>query len=92
MQATTLDEWHRIPKIGLHSGQIGAPTSNLWEWTHSLNNPRILREQGYSRALQPEHKQDSMGENDKLELQQSLQLSRPLARRSLWNVRETLPK
>lgn len=29
----SMDKWHRLPKIGRNIGPIGAPMSNLWEWT-----------------------------------------------------------
>ncbi len=92
MKPTTLDEWRRIPKIGQNSGRTGVPMSHLWEWTRSSNNQHTQSERASSPALQLEYERASMDDKNKSDLQRSLQLSRPLARRSLWNVRETLQK
>ncbi len=92
MTDSTLAEWQRIPKIGQQNGRIGAPMSNLWEWTLTLNLPPIPNELDYSLGLQRERERDTMVAENKSKLQQSLQLSRALARRLHWNVRETLPK
>ncbi len=92
MKDSTLAEWQRIPQIGQNIGSAGAPMSNLWAWTRSLNAPITRNEHASSPDLQRERKQDTTAEDDRSKLQQCLQHSRPLARRSLWNVRETLPK
>ena len=92
MKDSTLAEWQRIPKIGQNIGTAGAPMSNLWAWTLSLNAPHTRNEHASSPDLQLEQEPDTTAEDDKSKLHQCLQLSRPLARRSLWNVRETLPK
>lgn len=89
MTDSSLDEWRRMPKIGRSIGPIGVPTSNLWEWTRSSNIHRTQSDAGSSLVLQRESEADTMVENDRLKLERSLQLSGPLARRSLWNVRET---
>jgi hypothetical protein len=89
MRDSTLDEWRRIPKIGQFIGKIGAPMSNLWEWIRTSNNPLTQRGHAFSQDLPPKTESASTDEADKLKLQQYLQLSRPLARRSHWNVRET---
>ena len=92
MTDSTLAEWQRIPKIGQPNGKIGAPTSNLWEWTLTSNLPPISNELDSYRVLQREQEQDTMVAENKSKLRRSLQLSRPLARRLHWNVRETLQK
>lgn len=89
MKASTLDEWQRIPRIGQHTGKIGAPMSDLWEWTRTYNIHPTQNDAGCSLVSQHGHVQDTTAEEDKSNLRQSLQLSRPLGRRSLWNVRET---
>ncbi len=91
MKDSTLAEWRRIPQIGQSIGNTGAPMSNLWAWTRSLNGPRTQNEHVSSPDLRHERELDTTDEDDKSKLQQCLQHSRPLARRSLWNVRETLP-
>ena len=40
MRPTTLDEWRRLPATGKFSGEIGAASSQLWEWTLSFRRPR----------------------------------------------------
>ena len=33
MRVTTMEGWTQPPRIGKHIGRIGAPMSNLWEWS-----------------------------------------------------------
>ena len=89
MQASSLDEWRRIPKIGQHIGRTGAPMSNLWEWTRISNTLTTPSEIESSPVLRLDAGQDTTDEDSKSKLQQSLQLSRPLGRRSLWSSKET---
>ena len=89
MKDSTLEEWRRIPRIGQHIGKTGAPTCNLWEWTRICNTPTTQNAHESSPDSPPVAEQDIMENSDKSKLQQSLLRSRPLARRSLWNVRET---
>jgi hypothetical protein len=89
MKASTLEEWRRIPKIGQYTGEIGAPTCNLWKWTRTCNTRITQNEHDFSWDSKPDAKRDIMENSDRSNLQQSLLRSRPLARRSLWNVRET---
>jgi hypothetical protein len=92
MTDSSLAEWQRIPKIGQNIGTIGAPMSNLWEWIRTLNRPPTQNAPDCSPDLQQETEKELTDAKNKSKLQQSLQRSRPLARRSLWNVRETLQK
>jgi hypothetical protein len=39
-QHSDLEEWRRLPRTGTHTGIIGTPMSNLWEWTHIYRLPR----------------------------------------------------
>ena len=84
---STLDEWRRIPKIGQHIGTIGAPTSNQWEWIQASNAPDTQSAYDSSHGLPPKPDQDTTGTNKWSKLQQSLRLSRPLARRLRWSMR-----
>jgi hypothetical protein len=43
MQHSELDKWRRLPRIRNHVGNIGAPTPNLWEWTHIYRLPHSCR-------------------------------------------------
>ncbi len=67
-----------------NSGDIGPPTSHLWDWTHSFETSHTPIKSEHSRALQDESEPDSTGAAAKLQLQQSIRLSQPLARRSPW--------
>jgi hypothetical protein len=89
MQDSTLDEWRRIPKIGQHIGKIGAPTSNLWEWTRISNTRTTPNEIDYSQDMLHDAEQAITAEDSKSKLQQSLRLSQPLARRSPWSLKAT---
>ena len=89
MQDSSLDEWRRIPRIGRPIGLTGAPMSNLWEWTRISNTLTTPNEVDYSQDSLHDIEQAIMEEDSKSKLQQSLQLSRPLARRSRWTSRST---
>ena len=89
MQDSSLDEWRRIPRIGQPIGRTGAPMSNLWEWTRISNTRTIPNETVSSPGLQLGVVQAITEEDNKSKLQRSLQLSQPLARRSLWSSSET---
>ena len=84
---STLDEWRRIPKIGRHIGKIGAPTSSQWGWIQASNAQDTPSASDSSLGLPPVPGQATTGENEQSKLQQSLRLSRPLARRLRWNSR-----
>ena len=86
-ELSSLDEWRRIPRIGRASGPTGVPMSALWGWTQASNTLDSPNEFACSRDMPPEPEQDSSGGEDKLRLRRSLQLSRPLARRSLWTTK-----
>ena len=87
MKLTTLDAWRRLPSPGKHIGNAGVPTSKLWEWSLSYRAPRSKNESDVcldSRQLY--EKVISIVEDTKLDLQQSVALSRPLARRVRWTM------
>ena len=90
MQVSSLDEWRRIPRIGQPIGRTGAPMSNLWEWTRISNTLTTPNEIDSSRDLLLDTEQAITDEDSKSNLRRSLQLSRPLARRSLWSSKPTL--
>ena len=54
IEDSMLDEWRRIPRIGQYTGNIGQPTSSLWEWTRFSNIPHTLNVSDSSPALQHE--------------------------------------
>ena len=92
MKPTTLDEWRRLPKIGAHTGTIGQPMSNLWEWTLTYRGSPTHTECESSLASLRECDKAATVEDAASRLAQSLALSRPLARRSRWPVNGTQPR
>jgi len=48
MRDIGLDEWRRLPKIGAHIGNIGAPMSRLWDWSLTFRKSDTLRGSEYS--------------------------------------------
>ena len=84
MKAFTADEWRRLPKKGRLIGSGGSPMSSLWEWTHTFAKPPTPNVFVPCLDLQPVSGPESTAEKSRCELEQSIALSRPLARRSLW--------
>jgi len=80
-------EWRRLPKTRKSTVQPGKAIANLWELTlHWRKTQPPLQ----PSSEQPESGEDTTVEDAKLQLEQSLRLSRPLARRSQW-TQETTP-
>ena len=75
-------------KAGKNVGKIGVPLSDLWEWSLSYRMPRTRSELGASQALQLAYALAAMIKENNLQLAQSMGRSRPLARRSLWPMKE----
>ncbi len=65
-------------------GPIGHPTLRLWDWTHTFKRQSSPTSHARSPASPPEYAPDTTDEATKLQLQQLLALSQPLARRSPW--------
>ena len=84
MQDIELDEWRRLPRIGEHIGNIGAPTSHLWEWSLSFRGSGMLHGSASSRDLPHESGEGATGEGSGSRLRQSLAQLQPLGRRFLW--------
>ena len=87
MQDIELEEWRRLPKIGKHTGNIGAPTSHLWEWSLTFRGSGTSQGSASSRDSQHESGEDAMGEGSGSRLRQSLAQLQPLDRRFLWPAR-----
>ena len=87
MQDIALEEWRRLPRIGKHIGNIGAPTSHLWEW--SLTFRQSDTSHGCESLPGLRHESDGVasGEGSGSRLKQSLAQLQPLGRRSLWPAR-----
>ena len=84
MKVFTADEWRKLPPKGQLIGNVGLPMSSLWEWTLTFKKPRTHIGSASSPDSQHESAQDITGEENRLALERSIALSRPLARRSLW--------
>jgi hypothetical protein len=56
MKPFKLDNWRRLPKVGRHVGNIGAHTSNLWEWICTYSTHHSRKVFNASQGLQ--HEQD----------------------------------
>ncbi len=87
-----LDEWRRLPRIWRHVGEIGAHTSNQWEWIRTLTVHRSKRGSDASRGLPNGCKPGSSDTDDKSKVLQYHKLSQPLARQSRWPETSTPQK
>ena len=83
-QVSNTDEWRRLPPKGTFVGPIGQTTSHLYNWTLSFRTPTTQRKSELSQGLQAGSDLDTMDEDARLQLQRSIRLSQPLARRSPW--------
>ena len=92
MQHSTMDEWRRLPRPGKRVSGTGVSTSRLWDWTLTFRKPSSDAANELLPGSQTGSDQDSTAENAKLELEQSLRRSLPLARRSLWPLDGTQSK
>lgn len=85
MRAFSMEEWRRLPEIGTYIGAIGPRTPRLWEWTLTFRRSPSKIPSVSSPGLPPESAAGTTVEDTKSLLAQSVKLSRPLARRSLWS-------
>jgi hypothetical protein len=92
MKPFALDDWRRLPTRGKCAGEIGAPMSNTWEWIRTYNRCHMQPESDVLQDSQRKHEQGSMDTANRSRVAQSLALSRPLARRSLWPATKTRQK
>ena len=86
MKGSEMAEWRRLPAQKTNTGASGSNMSNLWELTLTWRRTQqsFENEPGCSWDLQDERVEENLEENAKLQLDQSLQRSRPLDRRSQW--------
>ena len=91
MKNSGMAEWRRLPKTRRGIVQHGKAIANLWELTLDWRKtqPPSQPSSEQPRDLQPESGEDTTVEDAKLQLEQSLRLSRPLARRSQWTQEAT---
>lgn len=80
MQASTLDKWRQLPKIGRYIGATGPSLFCLWEWTHIWRTPRLKSNAKFSPHLQDSSKLASLVTVGRSKLQWLLRTSCPLAR------------
>ncbi len=84
MQHFMLDDWRRLPRTGKHGGEIGARTSNLWGWIHTLLTHHSKLACDASQDLPNGHERVTTDADDRYRAAQSLKQSRPLARQLRW--------
>ena len=79
-------EWRQPSSQKISAGMTGFPTANLWEWTLSCRTtpPSTSAKSAHSPDSQQESDPDTTAMAARSKLDQSLQLSRPLARRFPW--------
>jgi hypothetical protein len=80
MQHFTMDEWRCLPKLGRCIGPIGPSLSHLWAWTHTSTGSPMNKEYDSSQDTPPQSTLDTMAEDARSQLLQSVWQSRPLAR------------
>ena len=80
MKPFALDNWMQLPKVGWHVGNIGAHTSDQWEWIHTYSRYPLAKQSNASKALQPQPEQDTMETDNRCKVALSLAQSQPLAR------------
>ena len=90
MKHTTLDEWRRLPVTGKFSGEIGAASSQLWEWTLSFRRPRTASGSVAFPASLRSSERDTSAGDARSELEEFRRRFLPLARRSPWPQELTL--
>jgi len=91
MKNSGMAEWRRLPKTRKSTVQPGKAIANLWELTLHWRKTQPPSQPSSEQPLdlQPESGEDTTVEDAKLQLEQSLRLSRPLARRSQWTQEAT---
>jgi hypothetical protein len=84
MQHFALDDWRRLALPGKLVGDIGNPTSHLWDSIRIYNQQPSNNELDASRDSHNEFAQSTTAEDDRSRLQQLQAQSRPLGRRYSW--------
>ena len=80
MEDTTMEEWTRQGKTGKHIGDIGTPSSHLWEWNLSYRIPHSGTRSNACQDLEASRKLDTLVRENKSKLARSLALSQSLGR------------
>ena len=84
MQVFSMDKWRRLPRPGKHTGTVGAPTANLFEWTLTYRESSTPQDSASSLALLPACDGEDTVRAEKSRATQWRRRYRPLARRSRW--------
>jgi hypothetical protein len=92
MQPFALDDWRRLLSPGKLVGDIGEPTSQLWDSIHIYNRQALSNESEASQVLHSASAPDSMGGDDRYRLLQLQAQLLPLGRRYPWPSATTRPK
>jgi hypothetical protein len=92
MMAFGMEEWRRLPSAGKHTGNIGKPMSNLFEWTLTYRESHTPKKSDASLDSQEGSEGADLVAAEKSKLTQLQRRSRPLAKRLLWHVRTTPQK
>mmetsp|Transcript_36837 Transcript_36837/g.82826 ORF Transcript_36837/g.82826 Transcript_36837/m.82826 type:complete len:85 (+) Transcript_36837:2-256(+) len=79
-------EWRRLPTPKPSIGENGRSIANLWEWTLTWRKKQRASKHEHEscQGSRLEQDEEHLAEAARLELAQSLQRSRPLARRYPW--------
>jgi hypothetical protein len=89
MKHFVVDAWRRLPIRGRCVGKIGVPMSNTWALIRTYSKYHTQHKSDASQDLQPSDEQGSMDTDNRSRVAQSLALSWPLARQSLWSATKT---
>jgi hypothetical protein len=89
MKPFVLDDWRRLPSPGKLVGEIGQPTSHLWDSIRTYNRQLTNNEFAASQDSPSVFAQDSMDEDDRYRLQQLQAQLLPLGRRYPWPLDTT---
>ena len=84
MQPFVLDDWRRLPSPGKLVGEIGTPTSHLWDSIRIYNRRPLNNEFDASPASHSASEQDTTDGDDRSRLQLLQAQSLPLDRRYPW--------
>ncbi len=75
-----LDEWRQLPKNGSLPGTTGPNMSHLWDWTLTYRTHHLHGKSEHLQDSPHKHDKERLVQAAKSSLEQSLAMSRPLAR------------
>jgi hypothetical protein len=92
MKPFVLDDWRRLPSPGRLAGNIGQPTSHLWDLIRTYKRPPSNNGFAASQDSPSECAQDILDGDDRYRLQQLQAQLLPLGRRYPWPLDTTQPR